>query len=137
MKTLIPYLNFGGRCREAMTFYKGCFQAEQLTMQTFADAGFEVPPPFQDYILHSELTTDGLVLRASDGRFDSPATVGDNISLNLMLNNLEEQERIFNSLAEGGTVDQPLQDAFWGDRFGQVTDQFGIHWMLICPKQAA
>jgi PhnB protein len=48
------------------------------------------------------------------------------------LNSLDEQESIFGKLSDGGAVTMPLQDTFWGARFGMLTDKFGINWMLNC-----
>ncbi|MEI6884529.1 MAG: hypothetical protein WCO02_08575 [Bacteroidota bacterium] len=42
-------------------------------------------------------------------------------------------EQCFNKLAAGGTVTMQLQDTFWGDRFGTLTDKFGFSWMFNCP----
>ena len=42
----------------------------------------------------------------------------------------EEIETYFAGISDGGKVTIPLQDTFWGARFGMATDQFGIHWMF-------
>jgi PhnB protein len=54
-----------------------------------------------------------------------------------LLDSVAEQDRICGKLSAGGTVTQPLQETFWGARFGMVTDKFGIPWMLNCdlPKK--
>jgi PhnB protein len=54
------------------------------------------------------------------------------ISLSLGTNDLADAERVFNRLAEGGNVEMPLTDMFWGARFGMLTDKFGIDWMINC-----
>jgi PhnB protein len=41
-------------------------------------------------------------------------------------------EKLFDKLSAGGTVKMPLEDTFWGARFGMLTDKFGIHWMMNC-----
>jgi PhnB protein len=72
---------------------------------------------------------------ASDGMPGYVANPGNNISLDIDLNDLNEQARIFEALAKGGKVDMPLQDTFWGAKYGMLTDRYGIHWMLNCYKQ--
>ncbi len=134
MNTLNPYIDFGGKCREAMTFYKDIFQGD-LTVQTFGDFGESMPEPMKNMVMHSELRAGSLVLHASDGRPDHPATVGDNVTLSLQMTDEAEQQRIFDGLAQGGKIDQKLEDAPWGARFGMLTDRFGLHWLLNCPKQ--
>ena len=47
-----------------------------------------------------------------------------------------EAERIFNALAEEGTVRMPLEETFWAQRFGMLSDQFGTPWMINCEKGA-
>ena len=59
---------------------------------------------------------------------------GDNVTLSLQMTDEAEQTRIFDGLAQGGKVDQQLEDAPWGARFGMLTDRFGLHWLLNCPK---
>lgn len=70
-----------------------------------------------------------MILMASDtapGELHS----GNNFWLNIQCDSLDEIERLFGALGEGGTVKMPLHDAFWGARFGMLTDRFGINWMF-------
>ena len=51
---------------------------------------------------------------------------------------IEELERLFTALGDGGTVKMPVHDAFWGSRFGMLTDRYGVNWMFNCElKQAS
>ena len=63
---------------------------------------------------------------------------GNNNYLCIDCENVAEVERLFTALSAGGQVMQPLQDTFWGARFGMLTDKFGMHWMFNCelPKKA-
>jgi PhnB protein len=54
-----------------------------------------------------------------------------------ILSDEKEQQRIFETLADGGKVDYPLHDTFWGARFGMVTDRYDLHWQLNCEKKQA
>ena len=137
MKTLNPYINFAGKCREAMTFYKDCFKGKITAMQTYDEGGMDVPEQFKQNILHSELKADAIWLQASDGQPGGSVMVGDNITLSLNFSDEKEQQRIFDTLAEGGKVDYALHDTFWGARFGMATDRYGIHWQLNCDKKPA
>jgi len=47
-----------------------------------------------------------------------------------MLKTAEELDKVFNALSEGGNITMPLQDAFWGARFGMLTDKYGVSWMF-------
>lgn len=135
MNALNPYLNFKGNCRQAMTFYKKCLGGE-LELMTFGDAPGQAPAGGEkDKIMHAHLKKGEVVLMASDCPPGVPLSTGNNVSLSLACENVKEQEQIFTMLAEGGKITLPLQDMFWGARFGMVTDQFGIHWMLNCEKK--
>lgn len=130
MKSLNPYIDFGGRCREALDFYRDCFCGEVVALMTYAEAKIAVPPARANNVLHAEFRADKIHFMASDGRADQPATIGNNIMLALVFTSIAEQEATFARLAAGGTVTLPLHDAFWGDRFGMLVDRFGLLWML-------
>jgi len=134
MKMMNPYLNFTNNCREAMTFYKQCFGGE-LQLMTFENSPMDVPPAAKNNILHATLKTGPLVLMASDCMPGQPLNVGNNISLSVDCETTAEQDKLFKVLGEKGQVMMPLQDMFWGARFGMLKDQFGINWMLNCDKR--
>lgn len=130
MKSLNPYIDFGGRCREALEFYCDCFGGEVVALTTYADARIEAPLAFANHVLHAEFRAGKVHFMASDGRADQPAAIGTHIMLALTFSSIAEQEATFARLAAGGNVVQPLHDAFWGDRFGMLVDRFGLYWML-------
>ena len=133
MKRTIIYLNFDGNCREAMTFYGRCLAA-QPSFTPFSAGPAEVSAMAKDVpdrILHSELASGPAVLMASDtlpsmGQLQQ----GNNFSICLDCESRAEMEKVFNALGENGQVTMPMHDAFWGGRFGMLTDRFGISWML-------
>jgi len=55
-------------------------------------------------------------------------------SVSLSVEKPADAERIFKTLAENGSVNMPLQQTFWAVRFGTLTDQFGIPWMVNCEQ---
>ena len=129
MKEMITYLNFDGNAREAMQFYARCLGAE-LTLMPFPDAKAGFPPAAQDRTIHAKLAKGSCVLMASDAVPGIPFQRGNNFHICLNCESLAETERLFSSLGENGKVTMPLQDTFWGARFGMVLDQFGVSWML-------
>jgi PhnB protein len=50
------------------------------------------------------------------------------------MKDIADAERIFHALAKGGTVVMPLEKTFWADRFGVLTDRFGIPWTINCGE---
>lgn len=134
------YLNFPGNTEAAFTFYKSVFRSEFVGegMQRFGDLPtMEGQPPISEslknMIIHVELPIlGGHILMGTDAPKEMGFTVekGNNMHINLEPNSREEALRIFNALAEGGKVIQPMQDMFWGAYYGSLTDQFGINWMV-------
>ncbi|HEX6592688.1 MAG TPA: VOC family protein [Moraxellaceae bacterium] len=135
MESMNPYIDFSGRCREALAFYTKCFGGEIVRQMSYSDAKIDVPEQFRDYLLHAEFKAPGLRLMASDGRPGQAVAPSSRIMLCLHFTDNEEQTQVFDSLGQGGNVIEPLAIAFWGDRFGMVSDPFGVQWMLICPQQ--
>ncbi len=80
--------------------------------------------------MHAELRNDSLSFMASDGPPDHPVNMGDNISMSISGIDEGALTRYFNGLAQGGKIDMPLAKQAWGDKFGMLTDKFGVHWMV-------
>jgi PhnB protein len=120
-----------------MAFYKKCLGGELLQM-TYSDAPGNSPPELKDRIIHACLTTTAGKIMASDTMPGAPVQAGNGFWVCLQCESLEEIERVFAALAEGGKVETPLDNMFWGARFGTLTDRFGINWMFNyeLPKQA-
>ena len=126
---LDPYLHFSGNAREAMQFYRSVLGGE-LQVMTFGDVGGGGGEYPDDGVMHAFLrTSDGLELMASDGH-DPDATGPDRLSLSVSGDDEATLTRWFQALAEGGQVDVPLAGQVWGDTFGQVTDRFGMRWLV-------
>ena len=128
-----PYLTFDGQCEAAFKFYEQCLGGTNLDVRTFAGSPAEehVPAAMRDKVLHASLQVGDQVLMGSDGppeRF--VAMSGFWVSLHPT--DPAEAERVFEALAEGGTVTMPLAPTFWAKSFGMVTDRFGAPWMVNC-----
>lgn len=129
MATLIPYLNFYGRCADAMNFYKDIFGGE-LELQVVGDspAREHMPPESHNQVMHSHLKSEPIQLMASDMTPTQP-TEGNTVYLALICNSESELRKYFDKLSAGGKIEQPLTQAFFG-WFGSLEDQFGKHWMF-------
>ena len=130
MALLNPYLNFRGQAREAMEFYRSVLGGE-LTVSTFGD--FQMPgvdEDEKDNIMHSQLTTPaGITLMGSDVPASMPGDIS-NGTISISGSEADEIRAYFDALAAGGEVGLPLDQAPWGDYFGQLTDKFGVQWMV-------
>ncbi len=131
-----PYLNFDGKAREAMEFYKAAFGGT-LTISTFKESGAPVDPSEGDNVMHAMLVVDnGFTLMASDTPKEWTLIVGNNVSISLSGDNEAELTGYWEKLSQGGVIEQPLVAAPWGDTFGMFTDKFGIRFMINITKKA-
>ena len=132
MKAPVTYLNFDGNTRDAMKFYARCLGGE-LSIMPFSEAPGDFPKDAKDKVMHARITKNGsTILMASDALagHGAPFRQGNNFSISLDCESLDEIERLFTAFGENGKATMPLQDTFWGARFGMITDQFGTNWMF-------
>jgi PhnB protein len=129
-----PYLFFGGNCREAFIRYQQIFGGE-LTLLTMKDApGQEAAPPeVADMIIHAAVVVGGEPLMGSD----DPTTASFGPVQGMMVSydaaDVDDAKRVFEALAEGGTVTQALEPTFFSAAFGMCVDRFGTPWMVVAP----
>lgn len=128
-----PYLFFGGRCEEALSFYRTALGAEIEMMMRFSDSPEpmpegQLPPGFEKKIMHSSFRVGGATVMASDGCGQNSSFAG--FSLSLSVATPEAAKKAFDALAAGGKVDMPLTKTFWSPMFGMLTDKFGVAWMV-------
>ena len=132
MKYVTAYLNFDGNCRQAMQFYKKCLGTE-IQISPYPDAKGRPTDDPGARIMHSQLLRNGEpVLMASDMPPGSPLRPGNNLSVSVDCDSVEEIEHLFGAMSENGQVRVPLGNMPWGARFGMLTDQFGVQWLFNC-----
>ncbi len=131
-----PYLFFGGRCEEAIAFYTQKLGAKAGMVFRFNESPDPVPegllpPGFENKIMHAEIHVGDVKIFVSDGCHETATFVGFRLALTVPT--VEDADRTFEALAEGGTIDMPIGETFWSPRYGQVTDKFGVGWMVTVP----
>jgi PhnB protein len=130
-----PYLNFNGRCEEALTYYRTVLGAEIKMLMRFKEAP-EPPktdmaaPGIENKVLHACFRIGETELMASDGRCQGHQGF-QGIMLSISVANEAEADRVFAGLSNGGQVQMPLGKTFFSPRFGMVADRFGVSWMVI------
>ncbi|WP_239614316.1 VOC family protein [Cohnella mopanensis] len=128
------YLNFNGNCREAVEYYAQVFGTGKPPFMTFGDhppdPRFELPEEAKNLIMHARLNISGSNVMFSDVFPGMPFITGNNISLSIVSNSLEEVQTAFHRLKEGGKVGMELQETFWSKCYGSITDKFGITWQF-------
>jgi PhnB protein len=141
MKGIVAYLIFDGNCRQVMQFYAKNLGAKldlmpfsAMPLQQGQPAPF--PPEAKDRIMHAKLTAGAVELMASDTLPGMPFSQGNNFWVSLQCDSVPEIEKLYNAFSEKAKINQPLQKTFWAERFGMLTDQFGVNWMfnLYAPQ---
>ncbi len=134
--TVTPYLFFGGRCEEAIAFYRTALGAEVEMLMRFDESPEPTPPGmlqagFEKKVMHAAIRIRGNQLMASDGC--SGTSKFDGFRLALAVPTEAEAKQSFDALADGGSVQMPLCKTFWSPCYGMVTDRFGLGWMVMVP----
>ena len=134
--TITPYLMFGGRCDEALAFYRDALGAEVEMLMRYDQSPEPCPPGtlspgFEKKVMHASFRVLGVPMMASDGCGEASKSVGCHFSLAVPTE--AEARRAFDALAAGGVVEMPIGKTFWSPSFGMLTDKFGIGWMVNVP----
>jgi PhnB protein len=132
---LSPYLNFPGNTEEAMTFYAKALGGKLTEIHRFGmmPGGADMPEEAKNRVMHVgiDLPGGGRLMASDTMEGMGPAHVaGTNMSISIHPESRAEADRLFAALGEGGEVGMPLEDQFWGDYYGHLTDRFGIQWMV-------
>jgi PhnB protein len=137
------YVNTMGRTEEQFAFYGSVFGTEPFGLMRMSDippSGDQppLPPDEQNAVMHVEVEIlAGTVLMGTDvlASMGHELIVGNNVSINLEPDTLEEAERLFERLSDGATDVVPLTRMFWGDHWGVLLDRYGIRWMFNVASQ--
>jgi PhnB protein len=134
---LNPYLLFNGQCEAAFRFYEKCLggKIEMLMTHRQSPMADQVSSVWLDKIIHVRLNVGNTLLMGSDAppeRYEG----SKGFSVSLIVDSPAEAESTFHALVENGTVQMPLQQTFWAERFGMLIDQFGISSMINCERAA-
>jgi PhnB protein len=135
MKSVNPYMNFNGNTEEAFNFYKSVFGGEFAMIVRYKDTpqAANTSKGDEEKIMHIALPLkNGQVLMATDACDSMGHTLsfGNNFYISISAESETEARELFGKLSAGGKVTVPFDKMFWGDMFGQATDQFGTQWMI-------
>jgi PhnB protein len=131
-----PYVQFGGRCAEAFAYYEAHLGGTGVQTMPYRGSPAEemAPPEWRDKVMHGSIKIGDATLMGTDAQPQASASGMQGCALTLAVDTLEQAERMFAALAQDGTVKMALAPSFFAARFGIVTDQFGVAWMVICEK---
>lgn len=132
---LYTYLNYGGNCRQAFEFYAKHLGGKITALTTHgevADAS-NVPPEWKNAVLHARIELGETVVMAADippDRFQPIRSA----YLSLLVTSIDEAERIYALLSDGGQIFMPMEETFFAHRFAMLRDRFGTSWMLLFER---
>lgn len=134
--TLTPYITFDGNCEEALSAYAKILNGKVTIAQRYDAPAMQMPKEFHNKVLHAVFEFDGNKIFASDAMPTKGANRGSSdASMSLDVPGPEEGKKIFDQLAQGGKVHVLFEKQFWGAWHGNLTDKFGIKWMVNCEEK--
>ena len=136
MPKLTPYLGFDGHCTEAMRFYERALGGKIEMTLTYGESPMaeQCPAEHRHRVMHSALSLPGNgQLFAADkppGAECATPSGFNGIGLTLEYDDVTAGEAAIKALAEGGSISMPMAPSFWVERFGMLTDRYGVGWMV-------
>jgi PhnB protein len=137
-----PYLNFNGNTEEVFNFYKSVFGGEFAMVMRFCDippgeeekegcAEGSIPEAEKNKIMHIALPLGKSMLMGTDVTEGMPQVKhGTGHYICISADSRADADKFFDGLALGGEIEMAMQDMFWGDYFGSLTDKYGVQWMI-------
>ena len=128
-------LTFNGQCEEAFKFYEKLLGGKIVSLLRWGDTpmGEKAPKEFKNKVIHAHMTAPGLELGGGDAPPNMYAKP-QGMKIGIEIEQPAEAEKLFKALSEGGSVEMPLQETFWAQRFGMCVDRFGTPWLINCGK---
>ena len=135
---LQSYLFFEGRCEEAIEFYRQALNAQVLMLMRYNESPEppspgQLPPGAENKVMHASVRIGDNVLMCSDGMCQGTPKF-EGFSLSLSVASVDEAQRLFANLSDGGQVHQPMIETFFSPAFGMVIDRFGVNWMVLVSQ---
>ena len=129
---IYTYLNYGGNCRQAFEFYAEHLGGKITMITTHGEqpGSDKVPPEWKNAVLHARIEIGGTILLGADippDRFQPMRSA----YLTLMVDSVEEAERVYALLTKDGQIFMPMEETFFAKRFAMFRDRFGTSWMLL------
>ncbi|MET0334818.1 MAG: VOC family protein [Rhizobacter sp.] len=131
---VMAQLAFNGVCRQAFQHYAEVLGGKIVVMNTFGGNDARLPPgsvaSAPEHIRFARLeVAEGAILGNDVPPHQHEPMQGFNLALHL--ESVDEAERIFSALGEGGDISTPLAEVPWAKRFGMLRDHFGVPWLVL------
>ena len=135
---LNTYLNYGGNCEQAFRFYEEHLGGKITMLMRHGEQpnASNVAPEWKNAVLHARMTLGGTELFGADipsDRFQPMRSA----YLSLSVESVEEAERVYALLTDGGQIFMKMEETFFASRFAMLRDRFGTSWMILGPRPDA
>ena len=146
----VTHLNFRDDARQALAFYHSVFGGE-LVLATYADFGAPKDTPDADKVVWGQVAApSGFRVMAYDvpstaetAQPSAPATRREHgmtittapFFISLRGESVDEIATLWQKLAEGATVIEPIAPSQWAPLFGMLTNRFGVTWVVDVASQ--
>lgn len=128
--TLTPYLHFPGNCEDALNTYQEILGGRFEIQNRYDNPNINAPKEYQDKVLHARFYNGKCLFMACDMFPGQTVKSSMAVALSLDFNDLKQAENVFSAFAKDGELHVPFEKQFWGDWHGNLTDQYGIRWMI-------
>jgi len=139
MQKITPFLWFDKNAEEAMNFYTSIFNNSKIVSLTrYPDPlppGQEEGPMkgMEGKVLTGVFELEGFKFMGLDG---GPIfKFNPSVSFSVRLGSVEEVDKLFNQLVDGGSVLMPLQKYPFAERYGWLQDKYGLSWQISTGPQ--
>lgn len=123
------YLNYPGNCEDAFRFYEQHLGGRLGQMSRHGSApNPHLPTEWKDKVLHARIEIGNAVLMGADVPNAQPMR---SAYVTLTIDSVEETERMYGVLADGGEIFMKMEETFFAKRFAMLRDRFGTSWMLL------
>ncbi len=128
--TLTPYLHFLGNCEEALNTYQNILGGRFEIENRYDNPNMNAPEEYRDKVLHARFYNGNCLFMACDVFPGQTVKSGRNVALSLDFKDLNQAKNVFSAFSNDGKINVPFEKQFWGDWHGNLTDQYGIRWMI-------
>lgn len=135
---IVPTLNFGGNCREAIYMYEKAFNGKISCLITYREAddpeyNLLLKENQKDYIYHSELVLENQRIIMSDHMDIEFQTCYSNF-LTIMFDTKEEVQQAYDIMKEGSKTIYPMDATPYSSCRVVFVDKFGIRWGIMTEQ---
>lgn len=124
------YVNYPGTCEDAFRYYETHLGGRLGAISRHGQSrNPNIPADWSEKVMHADIEIGNATLMGADIPQAQPVR---SAYVTLTLDTVEEAERIYSALGDGGEIFMKMEETFFAKRFAMLRDRFGTSWMLLC-----